>query len=276
MEILDSHVHFVDPERREGIVWPDPSSELCCRHGVSNLASFHEPHKLSGCIAIETSRRPIDDQWLVGLSEEESLLVGVVLNLQPDLDRFDERLARVATSPVFAGIRFRPIDDYDLSDSYLLENVAALGQLGKTIEFGARSGVQRRYFVDLASRFPEITWILDHCGHPSEGESIDLSWLAFVNDAASIPNAVCKVTSDFSCSDDSVPALECLFDAFGNGRLLYGSNWPVCTLKPAHDTAVARLEKVIGSVDPGFFGENARAVYRLPALAGVDTSQECT
>ena len=274
MQILDSHVHLVAPDRSEGIVWPDADSSLYRRHRVQDLVEFHAPHTLQACEVIETSRRSVDDRWLLDTAANDARIAAVVLNLQPDASGFDARLRDAARSAKVVGIRFRPIDDYDLRARCLLDSVSSLELLGKSIEFGAKSAQQREGFVALAAQFTGIHWILDHCGHPPARGRVDPQWQAFIAAAALLPNTACKVTSEFACDDSYWPSLELLRARFGKHRLMFGSNWPVATLSEGHGQAVAQLEKLLAGDAPGFFSANTQAMYRLPIAAADGTSRE--
>ena len=69
---------------------------------------------------------------------------------------------------------------------------------------------------------------------------------------------------------DFLPYTDRLLDSFGPGRLIFGSDWPVCTLAASYAevTALARAS-LGGRLSPAemdaVFGANAVAVYRLRA-----------
>jgi len=66
---------------------------------------------------------------------------------------------------------------------------------------------------------------------------------------------------------DLRPFAASVVDWFGAGRLMFGSDWPVCLLATSYDGVVNGLEEAIGPVSPGdakrIFGLNAVRVYRL-------------
>ena len=67
--------------------------------------------------------------------------------------------------------------------------------------------------------------------------------------------------------DDLRPFVASVVDWFGSGRLLFGSDWPVCLLAASYGGVVRGLEEAIGPLAPDdkarVFGLNAVEVYRL-------------
>jgi L-fuconolactonase len=68
--------------------------------------------------------------------------------------------------------------------------------------------------------------------------------------------------------ENFAPYVDRLLESFGPGRLMFGSDWPVCTLAASYHEVItlaaamldARLSK--DELD-GVFGANAVAAYRL-------------
>jgi len=267
MHLLDSHVHVVDLSRPEGVVWPAVDSPLYRNASLEDLAALYSGAGLSGCIVVETSRRDVDDDWLVTLASEQPLVSGVVLNLRPDKPGFAERLDRALESDRFVGIRLRPIADYDLLSRRLIDNLARMADAGKTVEFGAESAEQKRQFAALADRLPELRLILDHGGHPpGHGEAL-AEWQKGIQEVAARANTAAKMTGG------DQPVFDHLANAFGTDRLLYGSNWPV-SAATSMQQRLDTLHGFAGTDAPAFFAANAERVYDLATAAGGGTSPE--
>lgn len=71
-----------------------------------------------------------------------------------------------------------------------------------------------------------------------------------------------------------MPYLDHLVEAFGPGRLMFGSDWPVCTLAASYAEVVAlasdALAVRLGQAElDAVFRANAINVYRLDGGAGV-------
>lgn len=271
MRIFDSHVHFFDPSRVDGVVWPAPDSQIYKRHLPADLVEASKPVELTGCIAVETSRRQEDDEWLLRLSDEYPLIGAVVLNLQPDLEGFESRLQNAVRNKKFAGIRFRPIDDYELTSPMLGRSIGLLGDFAKTIEFGARSVGDKLLFAVLAKRFPNISWILNHSGHPEHDWPPSSDWIDGMSKIAALPNTTCKISGDCLDGSNWRALIEHLMFTFGPKRTMYGSNWPVCDLSADRAVAVRELSRFLGAASDDVLVNNARQIYRVPTVAAVDT-----
>lgn len=263
MEIIDSHVHFFDADRIEGIVWPpiDSSIRVAGNASPARRKALATDSLLTGVIVIETSRREIDDDWLLALAHEENLIVGAVLNLQPDVDDFEARLNVACESSAFVGIRLRPISNYDLSCQTLLRNLELLGDRNKTIEFGAPDQRLKLAFARVAANLQGTTLILDHAGHPNAGSYGDAEWLASMRKIAACPNAFVKVTMSAHQFTEWRETLDVLVELFGAERLLYGSNWPVSEV-----AEVNALLEYFGGDAHAFFHDNARRAYGISPL----------
>jgi predicted TIM-barrel fold metal-dependent hydrolase len=75
---------------------------------------------------------------------------------------------------------------------------------------------------------------------------------------------------------DLRPYIEVVVDAFGVHRVMFGSDWPVCTLAATYGQVAAALDEELGRILAGdaaaeraIFRENALRVYALEGLAAV-------
>ncbi len=68
-------------------------------------------------------------------------------------------------------------------------------------------------------------------------------------------------------TDDLRPFVEHVIASFGWDRVMFGSDWPVCTLAASYRQWVAALEEIVGSASQTdknkLFHDNAIRVYRL-------------
>jgi L-fuconolactonase len=67
--------------------------------------------------------------------------------------------------------------------------------------------------------------------------------------------------------DDLRPYVEHVVSQFGYDRLMFGSDWPVCTLAATYQQVIGALRQILGPV-PGtearrLWGATAAEVYRL-------------
>ena len=67
--------------------------------------------------------------------------------------------------------------------------------------------------------------------------------------------------------EDFVPYMEILLETFGPDRLLFGSDWPVCTVAEKYEQVLRIVTDFIGSLSPAeqnhIMGQNAIDFYNL-------------
>ena len=131
--------------------------------------------------------------------------------------------------------------------------------------------------VDAAAAIPELTFVLDHLGNVPVQTRIDPGWAAAFTRFAALPNTVCKLSGilgdpgSTTGPETGVAHLRPYFDlalaCFGPGRLMFGSDWPVCTLTASYAEVVARARALIAQLSESEQGEilggTASRVYQL-------------
>lgn len=127
-----------------------------------------------------------------------------------------------------------------------------------------------------AAGHPGLRVILDHAGHPPLADRTALgAWAASVRRFARHPNTAVKFSGVWTRAPgarwdpgDLRPVAETLLEAFGPGRVMFGSDWPVCLLSASYPEVVAAARAALGLAgadEQRVFGGNARAWYRLPS-----------
>jgi L-fuconolactonase len=128
--------------------------------------------------------------------------------------------------------------------------------------------------VRAAADHPELTFVLDHLGKPPIATGALEPWASAVGRLAALPNTVCKLSGMVTEADpakwtvdDLRPYADTVLDAFGPRRLMFGSDWPVCTLAAAYgqvvDTASELVRRFGADEQAEVFGGTAARVYRL-------------
>jgi L-fuconolactonase len=121
---------------------------------------------------------------------------------------------------------------------------------------------------------PGLTFVLDHLGKPPVASGALEPWAGAVRTLAALPNTVCKlsglVTEADPASwtvDDLRPYADVVLDAFGPHRLMFGSDWPVCTLAATYGEVRATADELIAGLGESerteVFEATATRVYDL-------------
>src|SRR5438552_3849486 len=104
--IIDTHTHFYDPTRPQGVPWPGKDDKLLYRPVLPDeYQKLTKPLSVTGTVIVEASPWVEDNQWVLELSDRNAFIVGVVGNLAPGSAEFSRHLDRFSKHPRFRGIR---------------------------------------------------------------------------------------------------------------------------------------------------------------------------
>lgn len=275
-ELIDCHTHFYDPHRPQGVPWPRKTSPLYRTVLPKHLRALPMPRRLTGTVVVEASGWVEDNQWLLDLAKDNPFIVGIVGNLAPGREDFGDDLRRFAEDRLFRGIRVGQ-GQVKLDDAGWMTDIRRL--IEHDLALDVNGGPDTPQTVSqLARRLPELRIVINHIANVTiDGKQLNRDWVAGLRDAARHKNVFCKVSAlvegaargtggkapkELACYE---PTLDAVWDAFGDDRLIYGSNWPVC--EKAADYAT--LQKIVlDYVSPRgmtamrkFFAQNAKKAY---------------
>ncbi|WUC83567.1 amidohydrolase family protein [Streptomyces sp. NBC_00536] len=139
--------------------------------------------------------------------------------------------------------------------------------------------------IDAAQRLPGLTFVLDHLGKPPIASGELAPWAERIRRLAALPNTVCKLSgmvteADWNSwtVDDLRPYADTVLDAFGPGRLMFGSDWPVCRLAATYAEVVAAAREMTAGLSPAerhdVFTGTAVRTYGLTLTAPPDPPQD--
>jgi len=279
--IIDTHTHFYDPQRPQGVPWPGKDDKSLYRQVLpQHFEAFARPLGVVGTIVVEASPWVEDNQWVLDLAAKDPFVLGMVGNLSPGKPEFAGHLKRFAANPLFRGIRVNsgPLK-MGLESPEFLADVQRLADAD--LELDINGGPELLPLVDqLASKLPSLRIAINHLANVKiDGPKLDPDWVAGMNAAARHPHVFLKVSAlvESAARDgrqvprDSAyyaPLLESAWKAFGEDRLIYGSNWPVSDRAADYLTVLQIVTDFITdkgkSATEKFFAKNAKAAYRYP------------
>lgn len=125
-----------------------------------------------------------------------------------------------------------------------------------------------------AAALPGLVLVLDHAGKPPVATGRTRPWADDLRAFAALPNTVCKLSGLVTEADwgawtpeDLRPYAETVIDAFGPGRLMFGSDWPVCRLAATYaevlDTARTLIQELSEDERAAVLATTAERVYGL-------------
>jgi len=240
VRIIDTHVHFFDPSRPQGVPWPPSKDKRLYRTTLpKDYRALAVPQPVDGVVVVEASPWVEDNQWILDMAAQEPLIVGLVGNLPIGTDAFAGHLKRFAANPLFRGVRIRHGSlEAGLSDRGFLKDMHAIADCGLSFDVSSQPAWVAQ--VDrLAHAVPNLRLIVNHVANVSvTGGQPPEEWRSLMKTLAEHPQIFMKVSGlveGTRCTQGDAPVnaefyqpvLETLWNNFGADRLIYGSNWPV-------------------------------------------------
>jgi len=237
--VIDTHIHLYDTNRTEGVPWPPPSDKTLYRPVLPHhFDAICKANLISGTVIVEASDRVEDNQWVLDLVKHNpDRYVALVGSLPIGTDEFAGLLDRFAKDERFVGLRMRQRPG---GVNYFTDAVWRDLQLLADKELTLDVLMSKFDLADvsrIAKRVPNLKILINHLtGLTITGDPAGADWTAAVKQAASHPNVHCKVSGIFQRSGQSPapkelsyyePIFKVVYDAFGEDRIIYGSNWPV-------------------------------------------------
>lgn len=278
--IVDAHHHFWDPERRDYPWMGDDLAAIRRRFGPEELAPLLAAEGLDRTVLVQTVSSLDETREFLATAVSTDFVAGVVgwVDLaDPSVGDTLAELRSCAGGSYLVGIRHQVHDEPDprwLLRSDVQRGVQAVGDLGLVYDLLVRTR-ELAAAVEMARRFPDIRFVLDHIAKPRIAAGPrDSEWERAMAPLAECANVYCKLSgmvtearwSDWT-PDDLQPYISRALDWFGAERCMFGSDWPVCLLAADYGRVINALKLVINDLDSdakkAVLGENAARVYRL-------------
>ena len=278
VHIIDTHIHLYDTARPQGVPWPPKGDQdLYKPHLPADFVKVAKANGVTATVIVEASDWVEDNQWLLDATKDEPHFIAFVGNLIPSTEDFAKNLERFAADKRFVGIRGRTNNKaIKLTDERYIADLGKLAEKNLSLDLLAHAA-SLEDITSIAARLPKLRIVINHLvGARVDGKEPDAKWVAQVKALAANKNVYCKVSG---LSQQSVtkpapmeldfyrPTLDVLYDAFGEDRLIFASNWPVTAkggdyageLRMTLEYFAAKGQAVTDKV----FWQNASEVYRL-------------
>ena len=281
--IIDTHQHLWDLNRFR-LPWIEPGSRLARGHVMEDYLRETEGMNVAGTVYMEVDVAPDQQQeeaeYVIDLCRRpDNPMRGAVISGRPAEAGFDSYIRRITELDDGGFIKgVRQVLHGGMPAGFCLQpefvrSIRLLGELGLSFDACIRPeeiGDAAR----LAEACPETQLVLDHCGN-ADVQSPDLSaWRRGIDDLAKRPNVDCKISGIIVTAkpgawsaDDLAPVVLHCAEAFGPDRIVFGGDWPVCTLTaPLRDWITALRQIVADWPDERrtkLLHDNALRIYRL-------------
>ncbi|MGB0583225.1 MAG: amidohydrolase family protein [Limisphaerales bacterium] len=273
---IDSHQHFWNYDAEQYPWMTDSLGILRRDFAPADLKQELDDVGIDGCVAVQARQTLEEGRWLCSLADENRFIKGVVGWVDLRSESADEQLEELNAHPRFVGVRHVVQDEPD--DRFIVgeEFMQGISLLAK---YELRYDIliypkQLPATLEFVKKFPDQPFVLDHIAKPPIKGGTPQGWDVQMKQLAKFPNVRCKVSGMVTEADWSNwevehfdPYLDVVLEAFGPKRLMYGSDWPVCTLagtyKQVHSLALRLADRLSESERDLFWGGNAMEFYGL-------------
>ncbi len=197
-------------------------------------------------VVVQTVTVAAETPELLALAATSDLIAGVVGWADLTAPDLTDRIAELTALPggdKLVGLRHQVQSEPDpdwLSRADVLRGLAAVARAGLVYDLVITAG-QLPAAARAAAAVPDLRFVLDHLGKPAIASGSTQPWERDLRRLAALPNTAGKLSglvteADWKCwqVSDLRPYTDTALDAFGPGRLMFGSDWPVCTLAASY------------------------------------------
>jgi L-fuconolactonase len=279
--IIDTHTHFYDTARPQGVPWPPTTEKMLYRPVLpGEFVRMTRPLGVTGTIEVEASAWLEDNQWVLDLAAKHPVIVGTVGHLEPGKPDFRKALTRFHKNPLFRGIRLGAAGGRGFApgvpEADFVSDMRVLAEAG--LELDAIGGPSLlAHVVRLTDRVPALRIVINHLPFdpPADGAEAYQAALRELGKRSQVYAKVSNVPRRLGerVPDDVDfyrPALDELWDVFGVDRLIYGSNWPVSDRIAPYEVAFKVVREYFAAkgreASEKYFWKNSKAAYRWGAV----------
>jgi len=274
---IDAHQHFwkYDPVIHS---WIDDAMGVIRRdYSPVDLLPLLEAAGMDGCVTVQVNQTEDENTELLELAARHDFIKGVVGWVDLQHPAVEERLEWCRAFPKLKG--FRHILQGERDRALMLKPAFKRG-IGSLRKFGYTFDIlifpdQLGYTRDFVASFPDQPFIVDHIAKPYiKDRFITEEWKDAIRAVAAFPNVSCKISGMVTEADwkhwkpeHFKPYLDTVVEAFGPGRIVFGSDWPVCLVAAEYAQVVSIVEDYFSAFAAderaALFGGNAANFYGL-------------
>lgn len=280
--LIDCHLHVIDTGRLS-YPWLDGFDALKGDFLYETYALEAKRTGIGATLHMEVDVAPSDigreTEMLKDIARRPgSLIRGAISSCRPEEKEFPALLETALQDDFLKGFRrvLHVVPD-DLSEGALFrENIRRLEKTRLTFDLCTLPH-QVDKVLALADLAPGVTFILDHCGVPAIASNAHAAWAKGIAEIAKRPNVLVKLSGIVAYADAGSwqvqtlrPYVETVLSTFGPSRMLWGSDWPVCTLGGTLSTWVAATHALLDPLSKdekqAILSGNATRLWSLPEV----------
>jgi L-fuconolactonase len=277
---IDAHHHVWDLAARDQ-PWmvADTMAPIRRSFGIDEYAAEAQSNGIDSSVVVQTVADITETEELLDLAAASTLVAGVVGWVDvgaPDVgDQLDRLLERPSGSWL---VSIRSLVQYE-PDPAWLARPAVLAGLREVAQRDLCNDIlvlphQLGTVVNATRAVPESRFVLDHLAKPPIAAGDWQPWADELAELAQQRNVSAKISGLVTEADWSTwtpgnirPYVDHALSVFGPDRLIFGTDWPVCTLAASYRRIVDLAEHFIGELSTdeqdAVLGANATKIYSL-------------
>ncbi|MEM9631266.1 MAG: amidohydrolase family protein [Pseudomonadota bacterium] len=272
---IDAHQHFWALSRGD-YGWLTPELAAIYRDFLpSDLSPLLQQTGIEGTVLVQAAPTIAETEFMLSLADKHDFIKGVVGWVDFAEPASVSVIDRFMQHPAFVGLR-PLIQDIEDTDWMLRSELAPVFEalIKRNLSFDALTLPRHlKNLRSLLARYPEMQVVIDHGSKPLIRDKVIDGWAQDMAVIASETSAYCKLSGlvneaagDWTV-EDLKPYVDHLLSTFGPDRLIWGSDWPVCTLASEYsrwvETTETLLEGLSENQRDAVLGGNAMRAYRL-------------
>lgn len=277
---VDAHHHLIDPAIRDYPWIAGRYAPLRRRWDLADLRVQTADLAVDRTIVVQTLADSAEtEDFLSAAAKSGGLIAGVVgwvdLTAADVSDRVDE-LREAPGGSRLVGVRHQAHDEPDpdwLARPDVIRGLRVLAERGLAYDLLVRP---RELPATLAAveAVEGLSFVIDHGAKPEIAAGVTEPWRERLAAIAARPNVTCKVSGLVTEAawaswtvQDLQPYVDELVTLFGPDRLMWGSDWPVCTLAASYAEVLSAARTCLSGLSPvdsaAVFAGTATRVYHL-------------
>lgn len=279
--VVDAHHHFwLDPSPQKYPWMTDELAAIRRPFGLDDLRPLLLAAGVDRSVLVQTRSSLEESHEFLSLAAASGFVAGVVAWVDLTASDVASRIAELKASPhghLLVGVRHQVHDEPDprwLGRDDVRRGLRAVEEAGLVYDLLVKEAQLPAAFA-AASALAGLKFVIDHAAKPriAAGPE-DPGWAASMAPFSDLANVTCKLSGMVTEADwrnwtieDLAPYVVKVRQWFGDDRLLYGSDWPVCLLAAGYDRVTAAMRQLLADLPEGsrsaVFGGNAVRVYGL-------------
>ncbi|MFL5242159.1 MAG: amidohydrolase family protein [Gemmataceae bacterium] len=283
LRVIDTHQHLWDRKQFK-LPWIEKGSPLDRDFLMGDYFKATEGLNVVKTIYMEVDLDPSQQQaeadYVIALCQKpDNPMVAAVISGRPASEAFAKYIKPFKNNHYVKGVRQVLHNDAApagtcLGDQFK-KSIQLLGQLGMSFDLCMRP-TELLDAAKLIDACPDTRFILDHCGNARVPDKDRTQWKRDLEAVAKHKRVVCKVSGIVASAkpgqwkvEDLAPIVNHVLDTFGPDRVMFGGDWPVCTLAASYKEWFDALTTIVKdrsrAAQEKLFHDNAVRVYGLKA-----------